>query len=217
LIRFRDGEAKAFAGCKCNGGELMIFENSPTSAPSGCSSLTLLEHMFSMPRFHKSLLALAMLLLGTGGAGQLANFFSKQPPPAATSNAMVAASNDSTAVAPPVSTTDQPPEQPKPLFTRVSPLMTRVGFTFIAGFIIGWAFRAFLKITAMLTSLGMAILVGLSYFHVLNIDFTSVEKKYQTDMAWVSDQADRAGKALLAHIPGSSSSFVGMFIGFKRK
>jgi hypothetical protein len=70
---------------------------------------------------------------------------------------------------------------------------------------------------SLLTMAGAAILGGLSYFHIMNIDFSAVEKKYESDIAWVADQGERAAKALLNHIPGSASSFAGMFVGFRRK
>jgi len=109
------------------------------------------------------------------------------------------------------------PEASPTLTQRFSPWLTRVGFTFIVGFVVGWAFRAFIKIMSMIASLALAVVLALSYFGVLNVDFSSAEKQYESAMSWVTDQASRAAKTILNHIPGSASSFAGMFIGFRRK
>ena len=181
------------------------------------------EHLFQMPRFHKGLLTLAVLLFGSGLTGQAVGYFSAPP---ADNTAAVAPVDATNATAQPVAANPQDQSQPaqppqqtwqQQLFARLSPHMTRVGLGFIAGFVIGWVFRAFLKIMSLVTTGGVMILCALSYFHVMNIDFTAVEKKYQSDMAWVTDQAGRAVKALLNQIPGSASGVGGVFIGFRRR
>jgi uncharacterized membrane protein (Fun14 family) len=111
----------------------------------------------------------------------------------------------------------EPTPPPPTLQERLSPAAIRSGLGLIGGFIIGWAFRAFLKMMSIITFLIAAIFVGLSYFNVLNVDFTAAETKVKSSSAWVSDQASRAKDAAMSHIPGSAVSVVGLWLGFRRK
>src|SRR5262249_30886129 len=111
----------------------------------------------------------------------------------------------------------QTPPPQKPLYQRLSPNATRIGMTFIVGFLIGWAFRVFLKMMTVIAVLGGAIFFGLSYFNVMNVDFSKVEKKFDTSKGWVTDQAWRLKDAVMSHIPSSGASLAGMLVGFRRK
>ena len=95
--------------------------------------------------------------------------------------------------------------------------MTRVGGSFLLGFLIGFAFRTFLKVTtfvAVVAALGFA---ALSYFRVVNVDSTAARERYDSAAAWVKDQGDKLKDAALNYVPHSTAGFVGMFIGFRRR
>lgn len=193
------------------------MSNDPTP---GAARPSLFEHMLIMPRIHKMMLAGAMLLAGGGSFGQIAGYLTGKPTPIVQQqqDQNINAGTQSVEQSNPNTQVEQPPVEPEPTIgQKVSPWATRVGFAFIAGFLIGWVFRAFIKLMSLATMAGVAILGGLSYFHIMNIDFTAVEREYKSNIAWVTDQAERLAQSLLSHIPGSTSSFAGMFIGFKRK
>src|SRR4051812_49395210 len=170
--------------------------NPETRPGQKASFRSFLEHCLRMPKWHKTFLTLAVMMLGVGGAGQLATAVSASPGSGATAPALVV---------------DQPAWQ------RHAPAITKSGFSFIAAFVIGWLSRIFLKTVAMVASLGVALFAGLSYLNVFNIDLTKAEKKYDSGVAWVKDQGERGFKAVSNHIPGSASGALGMFVGFKRK
>jgi len=100
---------------------------------------------------------------------------------------------------------------------RLSPGMTRMGLSFIAAFVIGWAFRVFIKTMLLITVLGTALLLGLSYFGVLNVDFTKARTEYAGAIAWISDQAERLRDTALAYFPSTGGSMVGLLLGLKKK
>jgi uncharacterized membrane protein (Fun14 family) len=63
----------------------------------------------------------------------------------------------------------------------------------------------------------MGVMLALSYFHVFNIDFSAAKQEYASSMAWATDQVQHLGRAILGHLPGSTSSLIGFFIGFRRR
>lgn len=192
----------------------MSDPNVPPAAPGYSKSF--LTHLVVMPRFHQSLLGLAMLLAGGGTLGQIAGYF-KGPatPTVQTTTTAPGGSSFVDANEAPTATPAEAP--PQTIGERVAPWATRVGFAYIVGFVVGWAFRAFIKIMSLLTMAGVSIIAGLSYFHILNVDMTTTQQKYESVMHWVTDQGSKAASALMHHFPGSASSFAGMFLGFKRK
>jgi uncharacterized membrane protein (Fun14 family) len=103
------------------------------------------------------------------------------------------------------------------LLTKSMPWATRVGVSYILGFVVGWIFRAFVKIAAMITVLGALAFGGLSYFHIVNIDASKAEQQYKDVSAWMMDQSGRAKDFVMAHIPGHLFGGTGFFLGFRRK
>jgi uncharacterized membrane protein (Fun14 family) len=169
---------------------------------SDAQSTSILSHVFSMPSWHKMVLTISMLFAGGGTLGSAVDYFSPDQSAQVTTQPSEAS----------------PPAPEKPWLThKVSPWAMRVGLACIGGFVIGFIFRLFLKIMTLLTLAVMTILVALSYFNVMNIDFTAVEKKYESGAAWVTGQAEIASKKLASHLPGSGSGFLGMFMGFRRR
>lgn len=180
---------------------------------------SIVEHALTMPGWQRMLLVAAVLLLEFGSAGQVASRLGDRPPQA--TEAVTAAPGNRAAF---VSETGQQEseaaaaaEEDRPIFHRISPSMMRVGVSFIAAFVLGWAFRAFLKLMTMVAGLGLALILGLSYFNVINVDLTRAEQQYRSSISWVTDQGQRLGKLILSHLPSSTASAVGMFVGFRRK
>jgi uncharacterized membrane protein (Fun14 family) len=87
----------------------------------------------------------------------------------------------------------------------------------LAGFLVGWIFRTFLKIMASITTLVLGGLVLLSYFNVMNIDFTAAENKYRDTSSWVTDQAGRLRDSAAGHIHSTLGGALGLFIGWRKK
>jgi len=183
---------------------------STTTAP-----VSLASHLLTMPMWQKVLLTLAGVAAAGGLSGQAIGYFAHKPEPAA--RASVQPEGARGVVAQQDQSTQQQPEEDKPFYLKLSPHATRMGLTFIAAFLIGWAFRAFLKMMAMITVVIGGLFFGLSYFKVMNVDFSKVEKPYNTSKEWVTDQAWKLKDVLVSHLPSSTASVVGLFAGFRRK
>ena len=93
----------------------------------------------------------------------------------------------------------------------------KLGFGFAGRFVIGFIFRAFLKLAALATVIIGGGLAALSYFHFLNIDFTRVHQAYADNSAWIHDQAWRLKEVLLAHLPSSTTGAAGAWFGTRRR
>ena len=183
--------------------------------------------VFSMPGWQKSLLGLA---LGAGVVGAGGQVYSKLSPTSTANTQAVQKDSTGSSTAPPgrgfvggspqtpATPADQPAPQPEPTwFEQHSPGLTRTGFSFIAAFIIGWAFRVFIKAMAIITALGVGAMLLLSHFRVINIDFSAAEQHYATATQWLGDQALRLKDVAIAHLPASTSGAVGMFVGLRKK
>ncbi|CAN5514383.1 hypothetical protein BH10PLA1_BH10PLA1_18310 [soil metagenome] len=182
--------------------------------------------IFNMPIWQKGFLALATALGGAGVAGQTYSKFSPQQQPVVnTQNAPAAVTpSESSGFVDERRVPNPPPDPAAPdaqtepgLVQYNSPWMTRVGLSFVGGFIIGWAFRVFIKTMMLVTVLGVALLVGLSYFHVVNVDFSAARVKYADSIEWVIDQAAKLRDAAMTYLPSTSTGVAGLFVGVKRK
>src|SRR3954452_6456721 len=126
-------------------------------------------HFFDMHRWQRTLLTLSLLIFGAGATGQITSHFGTV--------------NEQTAA------TDAPPgavkHAPEPTMREwLSPWAMRFGGSMLGGFLIGFALRVFLRITVMLLALGAAIMMGLSYFNVTNVDLTPAKTKYDSAIHW---------------------------------
>jgi uncharacterized membrane protein (Fun14 family) len=154
-----------------------------------------------MPKWHKTVMTLAVMLASAGTVGQMAGFLDRK-------NSQAAATQGAT-----LDRSETQVEQQPPLWQRASPGATKAGFGCIAGFVVGWLARVFFKTVALVTTLGLSLIAGLSYFKV---DTSGIETRYKSAMAWVSDQGERLYTGAKDHMPGASS-VLGLFMGFKRK
>jgi len=180
--------------------------------------------VFRMPVWQKVILGIAALVGAAGVAGQV----HKHLTPPATQPAAVTTVDPSlpnahgfvgahTQASPEAAPAAAEPSAAPSVFEQYSPAMSRVGLSFVGAFVIGWAFRVFVKAMILVTVLGVALLLGLSYFHVVNVDFSAARTKYGDSIAWITDQAVKLRDAALEHLPASGSSMVGLFVGFKKK
>lgn len=196
------------------------------------------EVIRTLPGWKRKMLASSLVIGVVGAGGQLASSSLQSHPTPAANTSGGPAANASPADAPPVPNgargfvsstgtpaTDTPATPPasvgqdtSPTMTqRVTPWMTRVGLSFFVGIIVGLVFRMFIKIAAGITVLIGGLILALSYFHVLNIDMSSVKTEYASASAWLGDQASRLKDVVLHALPSTSSAAVGFLSGFKRR
>jgi uncharacterized membrane protein (Fun14 family) len=181
-------------------------------------------HVATMPKSHKLILLLGVVLAIAGGTGWLMTHATSDTGTRVTTvttpNAPAGSSSfidGRSAPADTATTTTVTQTEPPSLITRISPNATRIGGSVVAGFVLGWIFRAFLKTMAFFALLAGAALMALSYFGVINVDLSSAREHYASVMHWLSDQGMRLKDVVIAHLPSSSGGAVGAYLGFRRR
>jgi uncharacterized membrane protein (Fun14 family) len=150
-----------------------------------------------MPRWHKGVLgaALGVLLIGWGHLGYRA----------------IASGNSNSAGGVQNAPATQPSASPLGAWSR------RLGASVLVGFLVGWIFRAFVKIMASITALVLSAILLLSYFHIMNVDLTAAETKYKDTSGWVTGQAGKLRAAAMGHVHSTLGGALGLFMGVRKK
>ena len=100
---------------------------------------------------------------------------------------------------------------------RLGTWMVRLGISFALGLVVGVFFRTFLKTMAVISAVAIAAIVGLSYFELLPIDFTTMRTNYDTASEWVGGRAGQIKDVALAFLPSATAGGFGFFVGFLRR
>jgi uncharacterized membrane protein (Fun14 family) len=190
----------------------------------------------TMPRWKKILLVMS-LLVGVAGFGvqEASSYMRKSAPPTPTpavtgrpapsggvmpggsSGFVGGGSPASPAPDSSTSTTSSPQTQAPSVSDKMTPYVTRIGFSVFIGAVVGFIFRTFIKLAAGITALIVAIAIGLSYFHILNVDMTAVKTETANASGWLSDQAGRLKEVIFSALPSSTGAGAGFVFGFKRR
>ncbi len=93
---------------------------------------------------------------------------------------------------------------------------TRLGFSLAIGVVLGVIGRIFLRITVVGALLLAAIVAGMSYFHIINIDLTPVKEGVEHSEGWLADQAGRLKAVVLDALPSTGAGVFGFIMGFKK-
>src|SRR5215218_2407344 len=141
-------------------------------------------HVVRMPPWQRKLLVMAGVLAILGLVGQTMNRVSHARPAEATVESDATSAPRSSAFVdsrtPPASSVDADRDASPTMTQRLAPWASRVGIGFIGGFVIGWAFRAFIKTMALVTAAGVALIWTLSHFNVLNLDMKAAEERFKS-------------------------------------
>jgi len=104
------------------------------------------------------------------------------------------------------------------LAESLGPKLAGGGVSFVGAYGLGWLFRRFLKLAAILTGLGVAGVAGLSSLGVLSEDdVDKVRGGLDRGGAWVQENAGAFKERAMAVLPSSAAALGGLFVGFRRK
>ena len=99
----------------------------------------------------------------------------------------------------------------------LSPLLTKLGFSFVVGFAVGYVLLFFLRAAALLAGLVLAALFGLQYAGVVQVDWPSIETNYESALGWLLPRFDALRTFLLENLSSSGSAALGMLSGLMRR
>ena len=98
-----------------------------------------------------------------------------------------------------------------------SPAVAGIGGSYLGGFFIGWAFRRFLKMAALVAGgllAGIAILENSGW---IDLDWTAVETQITRGITTVHRGAEGLKHILSGYLPSTGAGAAGVFFGFRKK
>ena len=98
-----------------------------------------------------------------------------------------------------------------------SPLFAQLGGSYIGGFFIGWAFRRFLKMAALVAGgifAAIAVLKGTGW---VDLDWNTIETQIMHSMAALQRGAEGLKQFLSGYLPSAGAAGAGTFFGFRKK
>ncbi|MDP1946685.1 MAG: FUN14 domain-containing protein [Nitrospirota bacterium] len=98
-----------------------------------------------------------------------------------------------------------------------SPVFAQLGGSYIGGFFIGWAFRRFLKMAALIAGgifAAIAVLKGTGW---VDLDWSAIETQILHSMAALQRGAEGLKQFLSSYLPSAGAAGAGTFFGFRKK
>jgi len=93
----------------------------------------------------------------------------------------------------------------------------QLGGSYLAGFIIGWAFRRFLRIAAMLAAVGLAVMAVMKGTGWIDVDWSALEAQVGRTVQWLHGEAEGLRNMLTGVLPSAGAAGAGSFFGFRKK
>jgi uncharacterized membrane protein (Fun14 family) len=103
------------------------------------------------------------------------------------------------------------------LIDSASGAVFRLGFGFFAGFAIGYAVRAFVKVSLIVVGVGLLALFGLQYAGLITVDWERVSGGFESFGSWATAQTKDFANFITGYLPSAGAGLAGAFVGFRRK
>ena len=95
--------------------------------------------------------------------------------------------------------------------------MMQLGFSFVAGFSMGYALAFFLKATALVAGVLLLMLFGLQYAGLADVNWLGIQGYYDAFIVWAQPHAGSFQEFITSNLPVSGMAALGIFTGFKKK
>ncbi len=96
-------------------------------------------------------------------------------------------------------------------------LFTYMGFSFFAGFVIGYATRTFLKFVFFISGTILILLFALQYAGMIDVKWDAFEGVYNNLITWISPKLGGLKGFITANLSSAAMASLGLFWGFRRK
>ena len=97
-----------------------------------------------------------------------------------------------------------------------SPVLMRGGMSFLLGFCVGFALRAFFRISAVFVGLVVLAVLGLDYAGAADINWVAIQEWFNTTLGSLKEQTSGFRSFVAGSIPTVGMTGVGLFTGFKK-
>jgi uncharacterized membrane protein (Fun14 family) len=98
-----------------------------------------------------------------------------------------------------------------------SPAVAQIGGSYLGGFLIGWAFRRFLRIAAMLVAAVLACMAAMKATGWIDVDWSALEAQISRTVQWLHGEAEGFKNVLSGFLPSAGAAGAGSFFGFRKK
>jgi uncharacterized membrane protein (Fun14 family) len=98
-----------------------------------------------------------------------------------------------------------------------SPAAAQIGASYLGGFLLGWAFRRFLRIAAMLVAVMLAGIAVMKASGWIDVDWSALEAQVGRTVQWLHGEAEGLRNVLTGFLPSAGAAGAGSFFGFRKK
>jgi uncharacterized membrane protein (Fun14 family) len=98
-----------------------------------------------------------------------------------------------------------------------SPATFRLGAGYAGGFLLGFLFRRFLKVTSVAAALLLAAVAGLRSVGVLEVDWAAWEAQIRAGVDWSHHQAGVLKSVAEGYLPSTAATGWGLWRGLRRR
>ncbi len=98
-----------------------------------------------------------------------------------------------------------------------SPATFRLGAGYVGGFLLGFLFRRFLKVTSVVAALLLAAVAGLRSLGVLEVDWAAWEAQIRAGVDWSHQQAGVLKSVAEGYLPSTAATGWGLWRGLRRR
>ena len=98
-----------------------------------------------------------------------------------------------------------------------SPAVAQIGGSYLGGFVIGWAFRRFLRLAAMLVAIVLACVAAMKATGWIDVDWSQLEAQISRTVQWLHGEAEGLKNVLTGFLPSAGAAGAGTFFGFRKK
>lgn len=96
------------------------------------------------------------------------------------------------------------------------PLM-QLGFSFVAGFSLGYALAFFLKLTLVIVGGLLLALFGLQYVSLVEVNWPGIQTYYEAFVAWMQPRAGGFREFVISNVPAAGMAGLGLLLGLRKK
>lgn len=99
----------------------------------------------------------------------------------------------------------------------MSPDVARMSGGYLGGFLIGWACRRALKLTALIAGALLALIWLLKSTGWIDLNWPVIEQHISQSLAWAHGEAQSITQLLAGYLPSAGTGAAGVFFGFRKK
>jgi uncharacterized membrane protein (Fun14 family) len=98
-----------------------------------------------------------------------------------------------------------------------SPAAAQIGGSYLGGYLLGWAFRRFLRFAAMLVAVVLACVAAMKSTGWIDVDWSALEAQIRQMVQWLHGEAEGLKNVVTGVLPSAGAAGAGSFFGFRKK